>query len=135
MRDFFDRLFAGRHGMDQLSKALFWAGLALFALSLLTAGLGALSNFIFFMGIFLLIYAFIRAFSRRIQTREMENYLFLNLIARQKLKVNDWKERRRQSKDFCFFKCPGCKTMLRVPRGKGKIHIKCKCGYTLYRKT
>ena len=29
----------------------------------------------------------------------------------------------------------GCGTMLRVPRGKGKIHIKCKCGYTLYRKT
>ena len=45
------------------------------------------------------------------------------------------KERRAQRKDYRFFKCPGCGTMLRVPRGKGKIHIKCKCGYTLYRKT
>ena len=24
---------------------------------------------------------------------------------------------------------------VRVPKGKGKIHIKCRCGYTLYRKT
>ena len=45
------------------------------------------------------------------------------------------KERHAQHKDFRFFKCPGCGTMLRVPRGKGKIHIKCRCGYTLYRKT
>ena len=135
MRSFFDRLFMGRYGMDQLSKALFWAGLVLFLLSLLAAGLGGIANFLFFLAVFMLIYAFIRAFSRRFQAREMENYLFMNLIARQKLKLNDWKERRRQSKDYHFYKCPGCKTMLRVPRGKGKIHIKCKCGYTLYRKT
>ena len=32
-------------------------------------------------------------------------------------------------------KCPGCGCWLRVPRGKGKIHINCRCGYTLYRKT
>ena len=135
MRDFFDRLFMGRHGMDQLSKALFWLGLGLFALSLLAAGLGLISNFLFFMGIFMLGYAFIRAFSRKLQMREMENYLFLNFVAKQKNKYAAWKGRRAQRKDFRFYKCPGCKTILRVPRGKGKIHINCKCGYTLYRKT
>ena len=33
------------------------------------------------------------------------------------------------------FKCPGCGRWLRVPRHKGKIHINCRCGYTLYRRT
>ena len=135
MRDFFDRLFMGRHGMDQLSKMLFWIGLSLFVLSLLAAGLGGFSNFLFFLGIFTLAYAFIRAFSRKLQIREMENYLFLNFVARQKNKFAAWKERRAQRKDFRFYKCPGCKTIIRVPRGKGKIHITCKCGYTLYRKS
>ena len=136
MRNFFDRLFFGRRGMDELSKTLFWIGLAFFALSFLFSGrVSGLANFLFIFGVFMLIYAFLRAFSRKLQIRDMENYLFLNLIAKQKQKVQAWKNRRSQRKDFRFFKCPGCKTYLRVPRGKGKIHINCKCGYTLYRKT
>ncbi|MEI3102160.1 MAG: hypothetical protein V8T45_10635 [Oscillospiraceae bacterium] len=44
------------------------------------------------------------------------------------------KERFRQRRDFRFFG-HGCGTILRVPRGKGKIHINCRCGYVLYRRT
>ncbi len=122
--------------MDALSKTLFWSGLSLLLLSFLAAGhISAIANFLFIFGIFMLIYAFFRAFSRKLQVREMENYLYLNYISRQKQKYQAWKNRRAQRKDFCFFKCPGCNTYLRVPRGKGKIHINCKCGYTLYRKT
>ena len=136
MRDYFERLFFGRRGMDELSKALFWTGLGMLVLSFLASGrISFLANFLFILGMFMLIYACIRAFSRKVQVREIENYFFLNLIARQKQKYQAWKGRRAQRKDFCFFKCPGCGTWLRVPRGKGKIHINCKCGYTLYRKT
>ena len=38
-------------------------------------------------------------------------------------------------KEIFGFKCPGCGRWLRVPRHKGKIHINCRCGYTLYRRT
>lgn len=136
MKDYFEKLFVGRRGMDELSKALFWVALPLILLSFLTAGrISGIANFLFILGIFMLIYAFIRAFSRRLQVREMENRLYLNFIGRQKQKHLAWKNRRAQRRDFRFFKCPGCRTWLRVPRGKGKIHINCKCGYTLYRKT
>ena len=74
-------------------------------------------------------------FSRRLGQREAENNAYLALLAKARHSRQAAKERRAQRKDFCFFKCPGCGTMLRVPRGKGKIHIKCRCGYTLYRKT
>ena len=71
--------------------------------------------------------------------RELENTLFLayagRVFTRYKQEKNAKKERFSQRKDYVFFKCPSCGTMIRVPRGKGKIHITCRCGYQLYRKT
>ena len=45
-------------------------------------------------------------------------------------------ERWRQRRDYKFFRCPQCRTLLRVPRGKGKIRIVCrKCGNSFIRNT
>ena len=109
MKQRLQKFFEGRQGMDELSKALFWGGLAALLLSGLCIKLlnGALSTVLSWLGLAAVIFCFVRAFSRRL----------------------------RQRKNYKFFKCPGCGTILRVPRGKGKIHISCKCGYILYRKT
>lgn len=137
MRQWFEKFFYGRQGMDDLSKTLFWSGLGCFALSILTADIlgGVFSGIFSYFSIFQIILSFIRAFSRQLQKREAENGQFLRWKAGKKNQLAAYKDRRSQSKDFKFFKCPGCGTYLRVPKGKGKIHIKCKCGYTLYRKT
>ena len=137
MREKLSRIFSGRQGMDEFSKALFWMGLVCMLLSVLTAGVlrGVFSLLFTWLGLSMLIFSFIRAFSRRLGQREAENNAYLALRQKQRYSRQAAKERRAQRKDFCFFKCPGCGVMLRVPRGKGKIHIKCKCGYTLYRKT
>ena len=137
MREKLSRIFSGRQGMDEFSKALFWMGLVCMLLSVLTANVlkGVFSLLFNWLGLMLLIFSFVRAFSRRLGQREAENNAYLALRQKQRYSRQAAKERRAQRKDFCFFKCPGCGVMLRVPRGKGKIHIKCKCGYTLYRKT
>lgn len=137
MKEKLSRIFSGRQGMDEFSKALFWMGLVCMLLSVLTAGVlkGVFSLIFTWLGLAMLIFSFVRAFSRRLGQREAENNAYLALRQKQRHKRQAAKERRAQRKDFCFFKCPGCGVMLRVPRGKGKIHIKCKCGYTLYRKT
>ena len=137
MREKLSRIFSGRQGMDEFSKALFWMGLVCMLLSVLTAGVlrGVFSLLFTWLGLAMLIFSFIRAFSRRLGQREAENNAYLALRQKQRYSRQAAKERRAQRKDFCFFKCPGCGVMLRVPRGKGKIHINCKCGYTLYRKT
>ena len=137
MREKLSRIFSGRQGMDEFSKALFWMGLVCMLLSVLTAGVlrGVFSLLFTWLGLSMLIFSFIRAFSRRLGQREAENNAYLALRQKQRHNRQAAWERRAQRKDFCFFKCPGCGVMLRVPRGKGKIHIKCKCGYTLYRKT
>ena len=137
MREKLSRIFSGRQGMDEFSKALFWMGLVCMLLSVLTVNVlkGVFSLLFNWLGLMLLIFSFVRAFSRRLGQREAENNAYLALRQKQRHNRQAAWERRAQRKDFCFFKCPGCGTMLRVPRGKGKIHIKCKCGYTLYRKT
>ena len=137
MKEKISRIFAGRQGMDEFSKALFWLGLVCLLLSVLTANIlkGVFSLIFNWLGLMMLIFSFVRAFSRRLGQREAENNAYLALRQKQRHSLQAAKERRAQRKDYRFFKCPGCGTMLRVPRGKGKIHIKCKCGYTLYRKT
>lgn len=137
MRERINKIFYGRQGMDELSKALFWAGLAFLALSILCSGIlnNVLSSLFNWFGLLMVVFCFIRALSRRLQQREAENSLFLAWRAKRKRSFEAFKERRRQSRDFRFYKCPGCGRFLRVPRGKGKIHISCKCGYTLYRRT
>ena len=137
MREKLSRIFSGRQGMGEFSKALFWMGLVCILLSVLTANVlkGVFSLLFNWLGLMMLIFSFVRAFSRRLGQREAENNAYLALRQKQRHNRQAARERRAQRKDFCFFKCPGCGVMLRVPRGKGKIHIKCKCGYTLYRKT
>lgn len=136
MRDRLNNLFSGRQGMDELSKFLFWAGAAAMALSCLLASFlnGVFSSLFFFIASFMLILAFGRAFSRNLQQREGENMLYLRYLDKKRRERQAARDRRAQ-KDYVFFKCPGCGQYLRVPKGKGKIHINCRCGYTLYRKT
>ena len=66
---------------------------------------------------------------------EAENALLLRWAAGKKRAFQAWKERFADRKEYKYFKCPGCGKWLRVPRHKGKIHINCRCGYTLYRRT
>lgn len=137
MRDRFKHFFEGRQGMDELSKTMFWAGLAALLLSFVCAGhlRGIPSMLLSWLGLFALIFSFVRAFSRRLAQRELENNAFLALRLKRRREWEAKKDRFRQRKNYRFYKCPGCGTILRVPRGKGKIHINCKCGYILYRKT
>ena len=68
MRDKLNNLFSGRHGMDELSKVLFWCGLFLIVLSIAAGGF--LSRLFNVLGLIALIFAFTRAFSRQYAQRE-----------------------------------------------------------------
>ena len=72
-----------------------------------------------------LIVIYFRMLSRNVYRRQQENGAYL----RQKYKITSaWRgavDRWHQRHDYRFFKCPSCRTRLRVPRGKGKINIVC----------
>ena len=131
MRERMQGFMAGRYGTDQLSKLILWISLACLAVSMFTR-----LNVFYILGLVLLIYTYYRMFSRNVAKRYAENQKYLNwrygfAVRRNKRKVH-WEQR----KIYRFYKCPGCKQRVRVPKGRGKICITCpKCRTEFVRKS
>ena len=85
---------------------------------------------------FLRMFTHVRMFSKNFEKRRKENERYLQLKYKLTSGFRNWNDRRKQSRDYVFFRCPSCHAMLRVPRGKGKIRVTCrKCGNAFERKT
>ena len=71
-----------------------------------------------------LIWSIYRMYSRNIEARRRENTAFLRFFS------------RLTDKQYRYFRCPGCRQVVRVPRGKGKINIRCpKCSRQFIKRT
>ena len=128
----FKNLFNGRNGPDGLSMALCY--LACFMLVLNLFASGTLSTILWYLAFLILGIAYFRMFSRNISKRQLENARFLKAIDPFREKLARRKRRKAQKHLYCFFKCPSCGTVLRVPKGKGRIRITCKsCGHVFER--
>jgi hypothetical protein len=124
----------GRRGTDELSRFLLAVTIVLIVLSWLTSGV--VKNVLWVLGLVSLVYAYVRILSRDIYKRQQENAWYL----RKRQAVLRWfqsvKDRWQQRKDYKFFRCPSCHTLLRVPKGKGKLLLTCrKCGNRFERKS
>ena len=128
------QFMVGRNGVDLFSRFLTYLALVLIILRLFIRGtFGAV---LWYMALIVLIYAYFRIFSKNLSKRRAENAKYYAYRCKVVNGFQNWRERRRQSKDYCFFRCPSCHAMLRVPRGKGKVRVTCrKCGNAFERKT
>lgn len=132
MKEKLYRFMYGRNGVDQLSRFLIYLALILVVLDMLFGGTGVFYG----LGIAVMVYAYFRVFSRKLEKRRAENAKFLHFKNKFVYGLRSRRERMKQRKDYVFFRCPACKAMLRVPRGKGKIRVTCrKCGNAFERKT
>ena len=134
----FRRSMVGRYGVDALGRALSIGGCVLLLVSLFTGGVGngALSSLFTLAAGAAILWCYIRVLSRNYSKRAAENQKYLNLRS----KVTGWfslhRDCLRQRKEYAFFRCPSCRQMVRVPRGKGKIRITCRrCGFAFEKKT
>lgn len=124
----------GRNGFDLFSRFLTYLALVLVVLQLFVRG--AAGRVLWYLAIAVLVYAYFRIFSRNLNRRREENAKYYHYRMKAINGFRDWKDRRRQSRDYKFFRCPSCRAMLRVPRGKGKIRVTCrKCGTAFERKS
>lgn len=125
-RDKMMRFMMGRYGVDQLGKFLNIAVLVLFVVSIVLSFIsGVASSILYLLTLVLIVYNYFRMFSRNIYKRAAENQKFLNT-----------KAHLQQLKTHKFFRCPKCRTKVRVPRHKGKICIICpKCKEEFIEKT
>ena len=125
------RFMAGRYGADRFSRFLSIAALVLIVLNIFLR-----SAVLWLLGIAALAFVYIRMFSKNYEKRRRENERYLQLEYKLTSGVRNWADRQKQRRDYVFFRCPSCRAMLRVPRGKGKIRVTCrKCGNAFERKT
>ena len=130
MKNFFNKLnygiqrfMAGRNGNDQLNIFIFFVYLFVV---LLTSLLKLESNIVVnvLKALFCAFYLF-RFFSKRLSKRRNENQAFCSIYQ----PIVNWFKKKirrlKKMKDYKYFKCPNCKTELRVPRGKGEIEVTC----------
>ncbi len=131
MREKFYRFMIGRNGADQLSRFLTYVALALIILNLFVG-----STVLWLLGLAALVWAYFRMFSKNVARRREENGKYLQLQYKLTQRFRDWRDRQKQRRDYVFFRCPSCKAMLRVPRGKGRIRVTCrKCGNAFEKRT
>ena len=135
MKEKFAKFMAGRRGMDELARFLYGLTLLLLILSLLLPDDSA-RLILLLCAIVAMVLTFWRCLSKNLNKRWQENERYLRRTA----KFRAWGRLRRdmwqQRKEYKFFKCPACKAVLRVPKGKGKVRIVCrKCGTAFEKKT
>ncbi len=117
------KFMLGRYGGDQLSIYLLVLSMVLTLIGQLV-GIAALST----VGYIPLFAAGYRTLSKDVRKRSKENYKFAIFISPIHSRLKKVQSRIKGSKTHKYYKCSKCKTMVRVPKGKGKIKITCpKC--------
>lgn len=135
MKEKLIRFMQGRYGIDQLSKFLLITGLAVVLLSAFF-GETVVSMLLYIFGWGVVIYCYFRIFSRNVQKRYAENQAYLMKT----YKIRNWFQNQKniwqQRKVYHIYTCPSCKQKIRIPKGKGKIEVRCpKCGTTFIKKS
>lgn len=131
MKKWLNKIFNGRYGADQLS-------LVLLVFSLLLNLLGSIFKLkvLSYLSFVPLIFSIMRSLSKDIDKRRLENYKFSILISPIYKRWHNLKRKFKERKTHKFFKCPSCKTDIRVPKNKGRINITCpKCNTKFEKRT
>ena len=118
MKEKLQRFMYGRYGLDSFGKFTIIVSLVLMLLA----------NFV--------IYTYFRMFSRQTYKRACENQAYLAKTAKVRHFFASQKSIMAQRKTHHIYKCPTCKQKIRVPKGKGRIEIRCpKCNTTFIKKS
>ena len=128
MKEKIGRFMAGRYGNDKLNQFMMAVFLGCAVLNLFVRNAYA-STVLNSWECLLILLVYIRMFSRNISKRYAENQKYLALENRLRRIFGQKRYLMQQRKEYHIYKCPGCKQKIRIPRGKGKISIRCpKCG-------
>lgn len=130
MREKFYRFMQGRYGSDQLNRSLMILVIVCFVLSLFGG------KVFYALGAGILVYSYFRMFSKNIYKRRAENSVYLRYEYKVRQRFVTWKREMQQRKTHHIYRCPSCRQKIRIPRGKGKVEIKCpKCAQTFIKKS
>lgn len=120
-----------RYGADQMGQMLSAVSMVFLIISLFSR-----NQAWFLLAVIGIVYNYFRMFSKNISKRYAENQKYLKMTAGIRRKLASWKSQLAQRKIYHIYRCPGCKQKIRVPRGHGKIEIRCpKCNTRFVKKS
>ena len=121
----------GRYGADQMGQMLSAVSMVFLIISLFSR-----NQAWFLLAVIGIVYNYFRMFSKNISKRYAENQKYLKMTAGIRRKLASRKSQLAQRKIYHIYRCPGCKQKIRVPRGRGKIEIRCpKCNTRFVKKS
>lgn len=121
----------GRYGTDELSIFLLRLALIIMLISIVPA-----LRILDVLGWVLAGISIYRICSKKITARARERDMYMRVAGRITPRISVYKRMWRERKTHRYYRCPSCKTMVRVPKGKGKIEITCtKCRHKIIRKS
>lgn len=124
------RFMQGRYGNDSFNRFLMIVALVLVVLSMFGV------PFAYLLGLVCMIYAYFRMFSRNIYKRQAENSVYYRYEYKAKQKIATWKRDMQQRKTHHIYRCPSCRQKIRIPKGRGRIEIRCpKCSHTFIKRS
>ena len=114
------RFMQGRNGVDNLGYHALWGGLILLIVNMFLGSLllSLIGNVMYF-------YALFRMLSRTVVKRQAENSRYVHFMNNWQKEVKQFFLRLKGTKEYKYFRCPGCKNRLRLRRGCGEKHISC----------
>ena len=126
----FARFISARNGPDQLGMALLLISFVVQMIVLLTGLFWLVYLSYGLYGVFLF-----RFFSRNRYKRQEENRKFVFFFQNAVLKTKQFFRRLKGMKQYKYFRCPQCRTLLRLNRGTGEKEIHCpRCSHEFHQK-
>ena len=127
----FAAFMSGRNGVDQLGIACLIGSLALQIFASLTG-----VSLLMLLSLAAYGYSMFRIFARKSYKRQRDNEQFSAWWANIKIKTVQFWKRLRLMRQYKYFRCPQCKTLLRLTRGGGEKDICCpKCQHRFKQKS
>lgn len=132
MKEKITKFMQGRYGLDEFSKFLNKLVLGLLIVSILVRG----NDIFFYIAAVIMVYMYYRTYSKNYQKRYGENQKYLEYARKWGFHYEKMKRQWKERKDYHIYKCPSCSQKIRIPRGKGKIEIRCpKCNERFIKKS
>ena len=126
-----------RCGLDELNNFIMLIGFIFVLTALFT------SKWIFtLIGAACIILCYIRVFSKKLEKRKRENDIYMKYMGGV-VKICHFLKRCIQMKiktikdpEYAYFVCRTCSQIIRVPKGRNKVNIRCpKCSQTFIKRT
>ena len=126
-----------RCGLDELNNFIMLLAFVFIVISLFTS-----KWFLTLLGAVCVVLCYVRVFSKKLEKRSKENAFYMRYMGgvvkycSYLLLCGKMKVKTMRDKEFAYFVCSTCGQIVRVPKGKNKVNIRCpKCSMTFIKRT